>query len=81
MLDPLLSEYIKKVCKLQITHAEELNSFSVETRYDNYYGIYLYVSFSDDNGRYATSFLQCVDKEDYEKTYQQLVLTLNNENR
>lgn len=81
MLDPLLTEYLRKLSKLQIAHAEELNSFSVETRYDNYYGIYLYVSFSDDNGRYATSFLQCVDKEDYERTFQQLNQTLLNENR
>ena len=81
MLDSLVSEYLGKVQRLQREHAEELNTFSIETRYDDYYGIYIFVSFSDDNGKYTASFLQCIDEVDFEEVYYQLVNTINDGKR
>lgn len=79
MLDPLVSEYLKKIHRLQLEHAEEYNLFSVEVRYDDYYGSYIYVVFDDDYGKRTASFIECVDEEDFNRVYNQLKEAINEE--
>lgn len=81
MLELLVSEYLRKLHKLQLEHAEELNTFAVETRYDSYYGVYLYATFSDDNGKYVASFVSCITEEDFEKVYQHFEELVNDGRR
>lgn len=81
MLRSVVDEYLRKCQKLQAEYAEKLNSFSVETRFDDYYGVYIYVTFSDDNGKYVANFIECYDKTDFEITFNQLINLLDNEKR
>lgn len=72
-MDALVSEYLTRLQSVQARYGEYFNNFSVTVAWDEYYENYLRCTFTNDNGQYNVNFIDCIDKEDFEIRYRQLL--------
>lgn len=72
-MDALTSEYLRKLQALQARYGESYDTFQVTMAQDGYYETVLRCAYADGQGRYMADFTRCVDAEDYETIYKQLV--------
>lgn len=72
-MDTLTTEYLRKLQAIQVRYGDRYDTFQVTVTQDSYYETVLRCSYADGQGRYMADFTQCVDAEDYESIYRQLL--------
>lgn len=73
----VFGKYLGLIQGLQRIFLHELGSFSITTKYDDYFEEYLEVEIRTDNNKYFMTTYNCVDESEYAAKYNELMQTMD----